>query len=402
MPQHTYAVTIEGKDYEIDSDAELTPAQAYQAAKGHNDAQAVVDKEQAARATPVTETPTAWSGFKEGAKAGLSGYIRGFVNSPLRAVTDTVSAIKNYTGGVVTDPTTGKVDITPRPAGGGLSDALHLASSNPSAFGESLGNATGQAIVGERAAHYTPLAMPPIAAKVGPVVSAVGQKGGWPIRMVGAHMLGSGNPLGVPLIAAPEMLNAAGARLTEYGAGGSPQAIRAFRGPTAPPTDASAPVVNAPAQASDVFERNWATMKPVSPAASLEQELTKRGVSADAARKAYEVPPRAPMTITPPPPTPNVSAGGRGQVEQTLTNRSVTPRTSVGDMAPSRTSGDMSATPGLSRNDVLALQMNPDIPIKSLRPYLVDQVLAARKARGMNYRDLAGLEARLRALVTKD
>jgi hypothetical protein len=45
----------------------------------------------------------------------------------------------------------------------------------------------------------------------------VGTKGEWPIRMVGAHALGSGNPLGAAVMAAPEALISSGKRIERFG-----------------------------------------------------------------------------------------------------------------------------------------------------------------------------------------
>jgi len=81
----------------------------------------------------------------------------------------------------------------------------------------------------------------------------------------------------------------------------------------------------------------------------------------------------------------------------------------VGDVVPpTRTSGaggagsEMSATPGLTVNDMMAIGMNPKVTIKTLTPEAAKTILDARKARGATYSEEWYLKKRLDALMESD
>lgn len=85
------------------------------------------------------------------------------------------------------------------------------------------------------------------------------------------------------------------------------------------------------------------------------------------------------------------------------------PKFSVASQVPpSRSSGaqgvgsEMSATPGLTRNDVMSLGMNPDIPIRKLTALAANSILEARKLRKASYGELYNLEQRLKHLTSQD
>lgn len=101
-----------------------------------------------------------------------------------------------------------------------LDDTIALAANDPQAFGSAVADVTGDVGVGVAAAKALPMAVKPVAEKTGKLMQTVGTKGEWPIRMVGAHQLGSGNPLGAVIMGAPEGLVAAGKKLEKYGRGG--------------------------------------------------------------------------------------------------------------------------------------------------------------------------------------
>lgn len=75
----------------------------------------------------------------------------------------------------------------------------------------------------------------------------------------------------------------------------------------------------------------------------------------------------------------------------------------VSNVPASKTSREMSKTPGLSRNDVLSVGMNPDMPIKKLTWEAADHIYQTRlKRHTMDYREAAALQQRLKELVEQD
>lgn len=82
---------------------------------------------------------------------------------------------------------------------------------------EERGEMLSNLLVGGLSAKAAPSSVKPIARTTGRVLEAAGTKGGWPIRMMGAHQLGSGNPLGAVMMAVPEGLEAVGSALQRFG-----------------------------------------------------------------------------------------------------------------------------------------------------------------------------------------
>lgn len=97
------------------------------------------------------------------------------------------------------------------------SDAIELARSDPEGWGEAVGNLTvdtGLAFAGARA---VPVIGRPAAAKTGALMERIGTSGAWPIRIRGAHQLGSKNPLGIVTMGMPEALTEGGRALQKFG-----------------------------------------------------------------------------------------------------------------------------------------------------------------------------------------
>ncbi len=98
--------------------------------------------------------------------------------------------------------------------------------------GKMIGNLLGSMGV----AKYAPMSAKPIAKGVGMLAEKVGTTGAWPIRMMGAHQLGSGNPMGIPIMAIPEVLKKGGQALQKFGnAETDAAAIEKFYGGKKPP-----------------------------------------------------------------------------------------------------------------------------------------------------------------------
>lgn len=97
--------------------------------------------------------------------------------------------------------------------------------------GEMVGNFIGQALL----AKYAPKGPKPMIRGAGTVVEQIGKKAEWPLRMVGAHKLGMGNPLGIIAIGGPELLQATGRRMQQVGRIGgfklAPSVLRESLGP---------------------------------------------------------------------------------------------------------------------------------------------------------------------------
>ena len=83
-------------------------------------------------------------------------------------------------------------------------------------------------------------------------------------------------------------------------------------------------------------------------------------------------------------------------------------KVSIADVPPSRSRGVQgagsapSATPGLTRNDLESVGLNPDVKVTALSPDLRDKILASRKSRGASYAEQAALATRLNALLAND
>lgn len=74
-------------------------------------------------------------------------------------------------------------------------------------------------------------------------------------------------------------------------------------------------------------------------------------------------------------------------------------RVATSTIPPSRSSRPMSATPGLSEQDSLALGISPKVRILDLKQQAIDKMLEARSGRHGVYRDEAGIDAFINALL---
>lgn len=190
-----------------------------------------------AKPLPADEPDTYMGGFLKGAKEGMIGGATGFAKGLIPGAIEGVKGIATLPitliKGVI-DAGFGGARLYNDPVGtlteayntykkkpGELSDtiksALDLARNDPEAFGKEVGNLTGQVEVGIGASKLAPLAPRPVARAIGNIAEQVGTKGAWPIRMMGAHQLGSGNPLGMATIALPEVLRKGGTSMKQWG-----------------------------------------------------------------------------------------------------------------------------------------------------------------------------------------
>ncbi len=176
-----------------------------------------------------TPVQAAWEGFKEGAIGGVKGFLQGVLPGAVGAVTAIPDAVIGLiqgagnaivgAGNLAQDPvgtlTRAKDDIASMgPAAvKAWEQAMELARRDPEGFGRQVGEITGATEVAVTGARALPMAPKPVANRVGQVLESVGTSGKWPIRMMGAHQLGSGNPAGLVTMMAPEGLRATGVQL---------------------------------------------------------------------------------------------------------------------------------------------------------------------------------------------
>ena len=172
-------------------------------------------------------------GFKEGALGGAKGFAKEAIPGVVKAVggipagvialikelgataegayhlaTDPVGTLKNAAESIGSIPGKGSEMFA---------SAMQLAASDPEGFGRAVADVTGQAEVGIASSKLMPLAPKPIARVIGTVAEQVGTKGAWPIRMMGAHQFGSGNPMGIVTMGLPEALKQGGGKLKNWG-----------------------------------------------------------------------------------------------------------------------------------------------------------------------------------------
>lgn len=184
---------------------------------------------------PESYAGGAVKGAIEGGVSGAKGFVKGVVPGAAKAVLHTIPSLVQAALGAVkgtvnlaSDPVSTLTDAyeavkgIPGQAKDQMSAALDAARNDPEGFGRTMGELTGATAAGIGGARLVPLAPKPIAKKVGGFLSTVGKEGKWPIRMIGAHQLGSGNIQGLGTIMAPEILQKSGAALTRFGTGGPP------------------------------------------------------------------------------------------------------------------------------------------------------------------------------------
>jgi len=134
---------------------------------------------------------------------GIVGTLKGtgnLLNDPVKTLSDAYEAVKTIPGK--------STEM--------LKQGLDLAKKDPQAFGRAVGEVTGATEAGIGMASAAPLTPGPVGRMIGNTMEQVGTKGKWPIRMMGAHQLGSGNPMGIATMALPEGL-AKGGRAIRLG-----------------------------------------------------------------------------------------------------------------------------------------------------------------------------------------
>lgn len=184
-----------------------------------------------------------WSGFltslkpggssDQAALKGAKGFVKeaipGTVKAGLALPGQVIDLVKELyatgVGGVhlLTDPVgtlsaaADKVKEMPAAVQHAFKSAMDLAAQDPEGFGKAAADITAQADVGIAASAAVPMMPKPIANRVGAMAEQIGTKGAWPIRMMGAHQLGSGNPMGILTMSMPEAMKKTGDVLQEFG-----------------------------------------------------------------------------------------------------------------------------------------------------------------------------------------
>jgi hypothetical protein len=304
----------------------------------------------------------------------------------------------------------------------------------------------GATTAGSIASHAIPASLPKAAKLAGTVAEQVADKGGWPIRMVGSHMLGAGNPAGVAMMAVPDALKAVGGKLKAMDGGVSAAAaakeadilLQRGGGTTnvAPSIRVSPPKDYydvAKANAAEAAQ-NRAAISDRGPGGLLERVRTKEDVLADrAARPSLRerfpngLPINGPEPMAPVPshaPTVDTSTMGKAAQDLALGKRPappVGPASTLQDLGrkvgtgidfdqevlkqqmqtenaarlanrntkvpvaegipPSKSKSAMSKTPGLTRNDLTEVGLNPDLNYKDLTPDLLEKIRTNRASR---------------------
>lgn len=217
MPKKTFIVETDKGSYEVDVDMPLGGVSPKADAAGGPDLPFGLSSE----------------GFAQGAKAGVTGFVKGIIPGIVNGVKDTaalpmtilkeLAATTIGAGHLASDPeatlraAADAIANVPGQAAAKLSELADLARQDPEAFGKTVGELTGETGVGIGTSKLVPLAPKPLARRVGNVMETIGKKGEWPIRMMGAHQLGSGNPVGVATMMLPETLQSGGEMLRKWG-----------------------------------------------------------------------------------------------------------------------------------------------------------------------------------------
>ena len=95
-------------------------------------------------------------------------------------------------------------------------------------------------------------------------------------------------------------------------------------------------------------------------------------------------------------------------IEAQAMGRTSTSKMPIEQVPASKSSGSrgggsqMSATPGLTINDMQAVGLNPKVKVTSITPDVAQQILTARRQRGMSYAEDAYLQKRLDQLLSTD
>lgn len=265
---------------------------------------------------PDTYLEGALKGGMEGAIGGAKGFTKGIVPGAAHGVVNSLMAIPALAKGLlgtaigtknlITDPentlreAAASIKGMPGKAADAINSALALAAKDPEAFGKAVGDVTGQTMVGIAGARALPLAPKPIARAAGSLMEQVGTKGAWPIRMMGAHQLGSGDPFGLLTMAMPGGLKSGGQALQKFGgadtAKGLPSGARAINvgevknpgirlaaeNPGVKPSAGRVPLTGSPAEASGrvrkVIAKESKGATKAGTSASIDDQLRAQGL----------------------------------------------------------------------------------------------------------------------------
>lgn len=197
MPKQTFRVTTDKGEYDIEVDVPETPNDP-RALRGSTQSEMILHSmDDAAKGFFKGVIPGAANavlGLIPGLVHGAIGAVKGGINlaeDPVKTLTDAWEAVKG----------------SPGRGAGILKEALDLAKKDPEAFGRQMGEVTGGAEAGILGARVAPLVPGATGQAIGTTMEAAGTHGKWPLRMMGAHQIGSGNVLGgVASIMAPEAL----------------------------------------------------------------------------------------------------------------------------------------------------------------------------------------------------
>lgn len=403
-------------------------------------------------------------GLRDGVVSGAKGFVKGLVPGviegakqtirlPLTVAQASLGAAKGAYN-LATDPGAtahGAVDsmmAIPGKVKEGVSAAVQKAGVDPEGFGNDVGRLTGASEVGVLTSKLAPMAPKPIARKIGAITEQVGTKGAWPIRMIGAHQLGSGNPMGIATMAMPEMLQKSGQMLQDFGAdqailakeadiltqrGGAKTPRPSIR--TSPPKDYYDVAKTNAAESTGGAAASSAEAEAVAQlrAAGVSEESIARAVKSGAVTNARPVD-KAPV-LGPVAGSERVKATGKAATDLALGKRPSAPtgpestlqdlavkkgtgvdfdgavvkqqmevenaarlqnrntRVPVSEGIPaSKSKSPMSATPGLSEADVKALGLNPKLPIKDLTPEALETLKKARAGRHANFYEGAKMD----------
>ncbi len=267
----------------------------------------VINKYADAHDTTIDQTLNEFKGVIEGLIPGAWGSVRGlFYDLPKGVYSDLNAIAKGEDPEFVKKVFT---DIVSLP--GQFMTATH------EDRGKMIGNALGGFVGAKGIGEYAPVAPKVIAKGTGQLMETVGKKGGWPIRMMGAHQLGAGNPLGAAMMAAPELLIKGGQKIQSI-AGSGNEAVPAMldRPAGKPSTGGIAPAIPPKINTTpDVIDRAMAGGAVTPPSggggiSAIERaQLVKQGYPPDMIarlEKASAAPTPGGVRITPPAPKPPV------------------------------------------------------------------------------------------------
>ena len=191
------------QDKPLPKDLEVVLQKMVDAGEPDENIKGVIEHYQDAHDPVMVQTGHELKGVVEGLIPGAWGMVRGaFYDLPKGVITDTIDVLKGS---------------TPEFAKSFIESIASAPKEFEEATHEERGKALGKFLGGALAMKYAPYAPKAGASVVGKGMEVVGKKGGWPIRMMGAHMLGEKNPLGAMMIAAPEGLVKGGQALQEWG-----------------------------------------------------------------------------------------------------------------------------------------------------------------------------------------